>query len=592
MTLEQIIIMSILLIMLLLLIWGKWRYDLVAMVTLLIVTIIGIVPASEAFSGFGHPAVITVAAILVVSKGLINSGIVGYIAGLMNKVGENYLLQLLLLVGAVIICSAFMNNIAALALFLPVAIRIARRNDKSPSLYLMPLAFGSLLGGLMTLVGTPPNIIISSYRAEALQIEPFGMFDFIWVGGGVALVGLVFILLYGWRLIPQRQAAISNDDLLKEVDYITALQLTDNPRIELPTLAEIEIVSDGNVAVISHVRDGEKQLNPSPNNILRPGDTIIVEGEPDHLQEIMDYFGLRLAEADKLSEKNLTSDQISVIEATVTPNSRLIGETASSLRLRAQFGVNLLGMAREGTRLSKNPNQIRIRAGDVLLLQGATETLQEVLPILGCLPLAARDIRIGKRNRLLSGVGIFITVLIVAVLDIMPVQIAFMAGAAAMVIAKSLTLREAYESVEWPIIILLGALIPVSQAFETTGSADVIAQFILGLSLTAPPWATLMILLGATLLLSNVVNNAAAALIMAPIAVNMASGLGSTTDPFLMAVAVGASCAFLTPIGHQSNLLVMGPGGYKFGDYWRLGLPLTLLVLVVATPLILLFWPL
>lgn len=592
MTLEQTIIMSAIMIMLLFFVWGKWRYDLVAIVTLLIVTIIGIVPPAEAFDGFGHPAVVTVAAILVVSKGLINSGLVGYMAGLMYKVGENYLLQLLLLVGAVLMCSAFMNNIAALALFLPVAIRIAQRSDKSPSLYLMPLAFGSLLGGLITLVGTPPNIIISSYRAEALQMEPFGMFDFVWVGGGVAMVGLIFILLYGWRLIPQRKAGLSNDDLLKEVDYITALKVTDTSRNQQPTLGQIEIVSDGTVAVISHVQDGEKQLNPSPNNVLRTGDIIIVEGEPDHLQEIMDHFGFTLAEADKLSEKNLTSDQISVIEATVTANSRLIGETASSLRLRAQFGVNLLGIAREGTRLSKNPNQIRIRVGDVLLLQGATETLQEVLPILGCLPLAARDLRIGKRNRLFPGVGIFMAVLILAVLDIIPVQIAFMAGAAAMVVAKLLSLREAYESIEWPIIILLGALIPVSQAFETPGSAEFIAQQILDLSLNAPPWATLMILLGATLLLSNVVNNAAAALIMAPIAVNMASGLSSAPDPFLMAVAVGASCAFLTPIGHQSNLLVMGPGGYKFGDYWRLGLPRTILVLLTATPLILLFWPL
>ncbi len=483
---DQLIIMSILIFMLLLFIWGKWRYDLVSLAALLTAAILGLVPLGEAFAGFGHPAVITVAAILVVSKGLINSGIVNFIAGLMFKVGGRYPLQLLVLLSAVILCSAFMNNIAALALFMPVAIRIAQKSARSPSLYLMPLAFGSLLGGLMTLVGTPPNIIISSYRSETLQVAPFQMFDFAWAGGGVALVGLLFILLYGWRLIPQRQPGLSQDELFQSVDYITALQVLETSRIENQTLGQIDKVSAGNVAVITHVQEGKIYPAPSPDNALHPGDTIIVEGEPAHLQEIIDHFNFKLAEADKLSKTNLSSDQISVIEATVNVNSKLVGETASSIRLRGQFGVNLLGIAREGSRLSQNPNQVRIRPSDVLLLQGATANLEEVLLILGCLPLAARDLRIGKRRQLLLGMGIFTAALALSALEIVPVQIAFTAGAVAMVATRLLSLQEAYESIEWPIIILLGALIPVSQAFETTGSAGLIAHLILGGILVGP----------------------------------------------------------------------------------------------------------
>lgn len=590
MTFEQASILALLMVMLFLFIWGKWRYDLVSLMILLVASVMGLVPVNEAFSGFGHPAVITVAAVLVVSRGLMNSGIVDFMARLMNRVGEHYLIQLAALVGAVTLSSAFMNNIGALALFMPVAIRIARKSGRSPSLYLMPLAFGSLLGGVTTLVGTPPNIIISSFRADTLGIPPFRMFDFTLAGAGVAAVGVIFIILAARLLIPKGSGNDTQKELFEVGDYITALEVVETSKTEGVSLSDIEKVSEVNVRVIGHTFGKKKYPVPYLSRPFQKGDRIIVEGSADSLQEVMNHFGFVLAKSDKLSREDLKSEEITLIEAIVTTNSSLINRTARGLRLRSRFGANLLGVAREGARLKKFPEDIVMKAGDVLLLQGAVESLQEVLQQIGCLPLSERDLRIGKPKRLILGSSIFIAALIIAGLGILPVQIMFTASAVVMVLTRFLSLKEVYENIDWSIIVLLAAIIPVSQALETTGSAQLVADIILKLAFTVPLWMSLALVMGVTMLLSNVVNNAAATLIMAPIAVKIALGLSVSADPFLMGVAIASSSAFLTPIGHQSNTLVMGPGGYKFGDYWKLGLPLSIIVMSVGVPLILLFW--
>ena len=592
MTSPQLFIFSILFLLLVLFIWGRWRYDIIALAALLVATVTGLVPEGQAFSGFGHPAVITVAAVLVVSRGLMNSGMVDFIARLMARVGENASVQLSALVVAVTVCSGFMNNIGALAFFMPVAIRLARKNQRSPSLFLMPLAFGSLLGGLITLVGTPPNIIISSFREQATGIEPFRMFDFAPVGAGVALAGMLFIILAGWRFIPRRKGQLSREDLFEIEDYITEIRVPDESKFAGKRLRELEKAIEGDVIVVGHVRDDLKLPAPSPYRVLKAGDSVIVKASADELQELLDASGLELAASEKVSEEDLRSEEINIVEATVTTNSGLEGRTARSLNLRSGYGINLLGVAREGGRLRSRPDSIRLRAGDVLLLQGGTETLQEVLPTLGCLPLAERGLRLGQPRRVFLGLGIFSFALTAAALGLLPVQIAFSGAAVVLVLAGFLSLREIYESIDWPVIILLGAMIPVSQALETTGGAQMIADSILFLSGTLAPWITLTLVLVVSMLLSNVVNNAAAAVLMAPIAISIGSGMGASLEPFLMSVAVGASCAFLTPIGHQSNTLVMGPGGYHFGDYWRLGLPLSIIVAVSAVPLIMRVWPL
>jgi len=591
MPIEQIIVFAVLALVLVLFIWGKWRYDLVALFALLVVTITGLIPAADAFAGFGHPAVITVAAVLVVSRALFNSGMVDYIVRFMARAGDNPVVQLTVLVLAVTVCSGFMNNIGALALFMPVAIRMARKNEVSPSLFLMPLAFGSLLGGLMTQVGTPPNIIISVFREETAAAAPFRMFDFTPVGAGVALIGVLFIILIGWRLIPLRKGQLSREELFDIEGYITEVFVPKKSALTGKRLRDLENATEGDVTVVGHVRNGQKFAAPSPYRTFQEGDTLVVRANAEDLQELLDKTGLELEESHKTSEEILSSDEIAVMEATITKNSVMEGRTARTLNLRSRYGVNLIGLARQGGRLRSKPDSIAFRVGDVLLLQGPMEILQEVLPTLGLLPLVERGLRVGQPRRVVLGIVIFAAALILAALGFLPIQVAFTGAALAMVLAGFLSLREIYESVDWPVIVLLGAMIPVSGALEITGGARLIADGILTVAGGAAPWVTLTLVLVGTMFLSDLVNNAAAAVLMAPIAISIALGMGVSTDPFLMSVAIGASCAFLTPIGHQSNTLVMGPGGYKFGDYWRMGLPLEVIIVLVAIPLIILVWP-
>ena len=576
-------------IMLLFFIWGKWRYDIVSLVTLLVASLAGLVPMDEVFQGFGHPAVITVAAVLVVSKGLMNAGVVDFMARYLLRLGDNILVQMTFLVLAVTISSAFMNNIGALALMMPVAIKMARKNNKSPSIFLMPLAFGSLLGGMTTLVGTPPNIIISTFRADYTG-EAFGMFDFSPVGGAVALAGVIFILLIGWRLIPKRTGGKSDEDLFEIKDYITELKIPEESEYIGRTIHELEEAVKGELKVVSVIRNERNMAAPSLNLSLDKDNSVIVEATAGEIQEILDATDLKLADTDKLSQEDIKTDEVEIMEAVVMTNSFIIGRTAKSMRIRSRYGINLLGVAREGVRLSKSPDSVRFVVGDILLLQGPPETLSEIITQWGCLPLAGRGISLGKPRRLIPGLLIFATALALTALGIIPVQVSFMAAAVVMVLGNFISLKEMYESIDWSIIVLLGSIIPVSRALETTGGAQLIAESVLGLADRLPVWAMVLAVLVISMTLSDIVNNAAAVLIMAPIALEIAEGLSASPDAFLMSVAIGASCSFLTPIGHQSNTLVMGPGGYKFGDYWKMGLPLEMVVAAVAVPMIMLIW--
>ncbi len=589
---DQMVVFATLALVLILFIWGRWRYDLVAIFALLVVSVTGLVPAGEAFSGFGHPAVITVAAVLVVSRALFNSGMVDYIVRLMSSVGENPITQLAALVIAVTICSGFMNNIGALALFMPVAIRMARKNEVSPSLFLMPLAFGSLLGGLITQVGTPPNIIISVFRADTAAGFPFRMFDFAPVGAGIALAGVLFIIFVGWRLIPKRRGQLSREELFEIDDYITRVEVPKKSSLTGKRMRDLEDATDGDVIVVGHIRGDQKFAAPSPYRTFQEGDSLVIKANAEDLQELLSTTGLRLAESGKNGEEALSSDEVTVMEATITRGSVMEGRTARSLNLRSSYGVNMIGLARQGGRLRSSPDNVSFKVGDVLLLQGSTEVLYEVLPSLGLLPLVERGLRVGQPRRIIMGIAVFAAALVLAATGTLPIQIAFVGAAFLMVVVGLISLREIYESIDWPIIILLGAMIPVSQALETTGAARLIAESILVFSGSAAPWITLTVVLVGTMFLSDLVNNAAAAVLMAPVSISIAAGMGASADPFLMSVAVGASCAFLTPIGHQSNTLVMGPGGYKFSDYWRMGLPLEIIIVLVGVPLIMYFWPL
>jgi len=592
MTTDQGIVFAILVATLIMFVWERWRYDIVALAALLAVFLAGLVPAGEVFLGFGHPAVITVAAVLVISRGLMNAGVVDAMSRQLSKVGSNLTIQMAALTGVVIISSAFMNNVGALALLMPVAIWMARESGRSPSLLLMPLAFGSLVGGLITLIGTPPNIIIATYRTEVVG-SPFSMFDFAPVGIGVAIVGWIFIALLGWRLTPRREAASGAANLFHIEDYVSEVRVLGTSKIVGRSLYQLEDDLDGELdAVVVGLIRGDRHI-PSPawNDPIKAGDILLVEADTDDLMTLTEGLGLELAESKLEHLDALESDDVRIIEAIVTPNSTMPGETAISVRLRSNYSVNLLAVARQGQRLESRLGHVEFAVGDILLLQGRDESLKDALGALGCLPLAERGIRLYKPKRILQAVGIFGAAMAAAAFNILPVQVAFPAAAMIMVVIGLISVHEIYESIDWPIIILLGAMFPLGHALEATGGAQLIAELMLFVSARFAPAVSLTLLIVTTMLLSNVVNNAAAAVLMAPIAISLAAGMSVSADSMLMGVAIGASCAFLTPVGHQSNALVMAPGGYRFSDYWRMGLPLSILVVVAAVPLIMLVWP-
>lgn len=589
-SIQQWIIFATLLLTLVLFVTGRWRYDVVALLALMIVTLTGLVPPDRAFSGFSNPAVITVAAVLVLSRALQNSGVVDLIGERLLRLRGGVTVQLAALTGIVAALSAFMNNIGALALLMPVALQVARKKELPASIFLMPLAFASLLGGMTTLVGTPPNIIVASFRGQTGR-PPFAMFDFAPVGVGVALAGLLFVVLIGWRLIPKRSGQALSGDLFELEKYITEVRLPADSRLVGKRLPQINAFVENGVNILALVRDGVRRMAPSPNTVFTDGDILILQIDAENLEALVAKARLELVGSGRIISADLQSDDVTLLEAVITANSLLVGETAFSLDLRRKHGVNLLAISRQGRRLRVRLDRIRLRAGDVLLLQCHAQTAKDILATLGCLPLAQRELRIGQPQRLIPPLVIFGAALLLSAVGLIPVQIAFVAAVVLMVMAGFVSLREAYDSIDWPIIVLLGAMIPVGEALETTGGAQRIADLLLRIGDQVPASTMLIIVLVFTMFLSDIVNNAAAVVLTAPIGISVAQGLGVSADPFLLAIAIGASCAFLTPIGHQSNTLVMGPGGYKFGDYWRMGLLLEIIVVLVAIPLLLFFWP-
>ncbi|MGR4067637.1 SLC13 family permease [Halomonas sp. LR3S48] len=614
-------------------VWGRFRYDLVALTALLGSVLLGLVPGDEAFLGFGHPAVITVAAVLVLSRGFERSGVVDVIAEQVLKVGDRLFLQLVALSVTVVVLSGFMNNVGALALLLPVAMRLAREHDTSPSLLLMPLAFGSLLGGLTTLIGTPPNIIIASYR-RSVSGEAFGLFSFSPVGVAVAVAGLAFILLIGWRLVPQRAGKASTEAMFDTANYLVELKVGEDSKANGLTLRELQRELEETIPVLAVVRDDKRRAGHAFFGVLREGDILMLEAGPEEMKLLEDKAGLSLGvepedpaeeAADDVSgervdpvqhqpsndsndqrterkdkkdkekkekKKRVDTEGLELVEAVVRTDSMMVNRTVSQLRLHNQFGLHLVAVARDGGRLKQRLRDIRFRAGDVLLLQGGESELSESLATLGCLPLASRNLALGQPRMLLVSLGIFAAAILAILLGALPAAIALSSAAVVSLLVGVLPLRDGYEAIDGPVIVLLAAMIPVGQALETSGGAALIAEAMLVWGGQWPAVVTLIVLFVITMMLSDVINNAAAAVLMAPIAVSLANGFDASIDPFLMVVAVSASCAFLTPIGHQSNTLVMGPGGYRFGDYWKMGLPLELVVLAVAIPMILIVWPL
>jgi di/tricarboxylate transporter len=580
-------------------VWGRLPYDLVALLSLLAGVVLGIVPAKKAFEGFADDVVVIVATALLVSSAVARSGAVETAMRPLLRRLRGTGAQVSALSGMVLALSAFTKNIGALAIFMPVAFQLGRRTGTSPSSLLMPMSFASLIGGLITLVGTSPNIIVSRLREEVVG-RPFSMFDFAPVGIGIALAGWAFLSL-GWRLLPQgRRGAASMDTALNIEGYTTEAALPPDSPMAGRTIAELEALGEGGVAVVTVIRERFRRYTPRPEWELRPDDALLLQGEAEDLDRVVARAGLRLAGEAQAAKRPEAApnggggedEEDSVVEGVVTADSPLIGRTPAQMDLRRRFAVSLLAVSRSGQPVGQRLNAVRLRAGDVVLLKGAGGAMPGGLAELRVLPLSQRDIALGRNRRGLLPVLVLGGAMALLALNLVPVAVAFFGAAVLLLLFRALTMREAYAAVEWPVLILLGALIPVSESIRTTGGTDLIAGWLSGAVEALPPMAAVALIMVAAMGVTPFLNNAATVLMMAPIAGSLAKQLGLNPDAFLMAVAIGAACDFLTPIGHQCNTLVMGPGGYRFGDYWRLGLPLSIIVVLVGVPLIALFWPL
>ncbi|MDX6751690.1 SLC13 family permease [Geminicoccaceae bacterium 1502E] len=591
MSLDQMLVFAVLGAALLLFAWERWRYDLVAVASLVAVVVLGLVPVDRAFAGFGHVATVSVAAILVMSRGLANSGAVDLLARPIAAATRSQGLHVGTVCGIAALLSGFMNNVAALALLMPVTIQSAARAKRSPALLLMPLAFAAVLGGIVTMIGTPPNLILSGFRAQALG-EPYRLLDFAPVGLPVAVAGVLFLVLVGWRLLRVGAAPSGADRLALVRDYLAELQVAEESPVAGLYLGELdERLEDIDAVILGVIRD-EHLLPPDGRWLrLKAGDLLLVEAEPGELDRLSAKLGTRLAGVDEDEDRAGRLAEDTVMEVVVRPQSRLVGRTVGSLRLPGRFDINLLAVSRQGRPYRGRLRHFAIRSGDVLLLQGDPQRLADIVSRLGGLPLAERKINMGLRGRAGLGLLLFFVPLALGALQVVPLAIALVASALLMVLGGLIPVRDLYDSIDWPVVVLLGAMMPLGDAFQATGATDLVAGTVLAFTGEAPLFVLVALLIFVTMLLSDLLNNAATAVMMGPIALAIAGALNASPDTFLMAVAIGASCSFLTPVGHQNYTLVMGPGGYRFRDYWRLGLPLELLIVAVATPLIVYFWP-
>ncbi len=592
-------------------IWGRWRHDIVAVAALLACVVAGLVPGEQAFAGFGHPAVITVAAVLVLSHALQTTGAVDALTRLVLPRNAGPAAAIAALSGLAALLSGFMNNVGALALLMPLAGETARRLEMPPGRVLMPVAFGSILGGMTTLIGTPPNLIVAGFRANT-GAGSFAMFDFTPVGLVVALAGLAFIATIGWRLVPRRER--SGPESFETGPYLTEARVVEGSKSAGMTLREIETeLGEMEAQVVGLVRGDRLVPAPHPYREVRAGDVLVIEADPEALPKALSALGLELETSRKPVEPptegqaeeggiasdpkaprkpRLQSEDVVLMELAVRPHADIVGRSARGMFLRTRFGINLLGLSREGLRMTTRLRSTTIRDGDVLLVQGPVAAIQEFANRFGCIPLAERELHIPEPAKALAASAIMTAAIGVAAAGIAPAAVAFAAGVLALVVSGVVSARRLYDAIDWPVIVLLAALIPVAGAMSTTGTAELVARALTGSIAGGNAVIALVLVLIVTMFLSDFMNNAATAAVMCPVAIGIAQQLGVNADAFLMAVAVGASCAFLTPIGHQNNTLILGPGGFRFGDYWQLGLPLEIVVCIVAVPMLLWAWPL
>jgi di/tricarboxylate transporter len=619
MSTPQVLILSVLLATMALFLWGRFRHDVVALAALMACVVAGLVPAADAFAGFGHPAVITVACVLILSKGLQNTGAVDWLARSVLPKNAGRLTSMVALMGLGAAMSGFMNNVGAMALLMPIAAQVSDRLHLTPGQVLMPLAFGTILGGMTTLIGTPPNLIVSGFRAEA-GLGHFAMFDFFPVGATVAVAGVIFIAIVGWQLVPVRRPATSEG--FDAGTYFVELRVPESSKAVGLTLRGFEReIEDSDAQIVGLVRNDVRLTAPHGGRRIRANDILVLEADVDALAETLSVFNMkvdqdvvappigdteasgaaRTEETDSMSEPLAdgeadqgkgASDEIELRELVVLPSSTLVGSSAQDILLRTRYGLNLLAVSREGRPPRARLRTLKLKPGDLLMMQGPADAVSAFINDTGCVPLGARDLRIPDKRQAIVAGAIMLGAVGIVTLGFLPAAAAFALGVLATMVMRTVPLRQIYAAIDWPVIVLLAALIPVAGAMQSTGAADLLARFLVDTIAQGSPVGALAVVLVTTMFLSDVMNNAATAAVLCPIALGISSTLGVNPDSFLMAVAIGASCAFLTPIGHQNNTLILGPGGFRFGDYWKLGLPLEALVIAISLPMLLLIWPL
>jgi di/tricarboxylate transporter len=591
MSTDQAVLLLILLALLVLLVWGRWRYDIVALGALFAAGLFGLIPQTAMFSGFGNPATITVVMVLIVSSGLTKSGAVEFIANAIEPISSTPYLHIAVLTFLAAFLSMFMNNVGALALLMPIAISSTTKAGRSPATVLMPLSFGSILGGLVTQIGTPPNILIANYRQE-MTGEAFTMFDYAPVGGGIAICGILFMLLIGWKLVKVRKQT-TGLELFDVEKYIFELKVTEESSFAEKKAGGLkDKLAEQKLVLLSMVHRQENIPLVNRSQLISSNDLLMLQGSHDDIADFASTHDLQMVSAENAQREVLHSADTKVAEIVVTPNSPIVGRTPSQISFNRKYSVNLLAASRAGTPHRERLRDFSFAVGDVLLLHGAEDEMEEAIVKLNCYPLAARDLGLGTSKKAIPAMLVFILAIVAAASGLVTIQLALGLATVAMVLLNIVPVREFYDSVDWAVVVLLGAMIPLGVALETTGTTTLLVDGILAVAGGLSPVFLLAMILIITMSVSDMLNNAATAILMAPIAFNIAIALNLNPDAFLMAVAVGASCAFLTPIGHQNNALIMGPGGYKFGDYWRMGLPLEIVIVAVALPLLLTVWPL
>ena len=570
--------------------WGRFRYDLVALVALLVGVTTGLVKPKAAFTGFTSDVVVIIATALVVSTAIARSGVMeSLVRPLLSRL-KTAATQVPALAGVTALLSMPTKNVGALAILMPVALQLARETGTSPSSLLMPMSFMSLLGGLVTLVGTSTNIIVSQVRQETLG-RPFAMFDFAPVGLVLTALGLMFVS-FGWRLLPRdRKGQTALGEAVAGAPYVTEMKAPEPLPEALRTVADLKLEGDG-VRLVGLLREGERRRPPAPDTPLQAGDTLVLEGDQEALDRVASRTALESARSRHEVGKDDASEEMRSVEAVVQPRSVLVGRSAQRVRLQDEYGVNLLAVGRADARITERLRDVTLRAGDVLVLRAGEKALPGVMKTLGVLPLAERDVRLGGSRRRYLPALILAAAMVLVGFKLVPVAMAFFGAAVLTVAVGGLSMREAYDSLDGRVLVLIGALTPLSEAVRATGGTDLVAHALAGVLGSAPALLSLAALMVTAMACSPFLHNAPTVLVLAPIGVSLAKQLHLNADPFLMAVATGAGCDFLTPIGHQCNTLVMGPGGYRFGDYWRLGLPLSILVIGVGAPMIALVWPL